>query len=318
MDETMAQHEMECVLQKEVTLVTDYSEKVKLAVEFATEKHEGKVRKDTDIPYISHPIEALEIASLLTDDEDALCAAVLHDVVEDAGATVNELKELFGERVASLVSDESENKRENFPPDITWKIRKKEAIKHLEHASREAKIIALGDKLSNMRAMHRDYEKIGDKLWERFNCKDMSEQGWYYSQMTRVLSELSDTDAWKELNEHVDAVFVNGEQTEIGIGEKVKIVGLENCSGLTGTVTGYNLSEYLVGIDCPDDGSIELENIDNWGGGMLTKLVEVDAKYHGLRHLSVTHIDGHKYIQAKASGGVVSTRIPKKYLVKFI
>ena len=314
----MAQHEMECVLQKEVIYMADYSEKVKQAIGFATKKHEGTARKGTDIPYIDHSIEALEIASLLTDDEDVVCAAVLHDVVEDAGVTVNELQKLFGERVALFVSDESENKRENLSPESTWKIRKKETIIHFLHASREAKIIALGDKLSNMRAIHRDYDSVGDKLWERFNCKDKSEQGWYYSLLTKALSELSDTDAWKELNEHVNAVFGNGEQPEIGIGEKVEIVGLEYYDGLSGAVTGYNRSEYLVGIDCPDDGSIELENIDDWGGALLPKLVEVDAKYHGLRHLSVTHIDGHKFIEAKASGGVLSMRISKKYLVKII
>ncbi len=296
----------------------DYSEKTKQALEFATNKHEGTVRKGTDTPFISHPIETLEIVSLITNDEDVLCAAVLHDVIEDAGVTVNELKELFGERVALFVSDESENKRENISPDITWKVRKIEAIKHILHSSLESKIIALGDKLSNMRAIHRDYNEIGDKLWERFNCKDKREQGWYYSSLAKGLSELNYTDAWIELNEHIDAVFANEEQPEIGIGEKVKVVGHEYYSGLLGTVTGYNQSEYLVGIDRPDDGSIELENIDNWGGALLPKLAEVNAKYHGLRHISVTYIDGHKYIEANASGGVLSTRIAKKHLVKFI
>jgi len=189
----------------------NYSDKVKRAVDYATEKHNGQFRKGTDIPYISHPVEALEIAASITDDEDVLCAAVLHDVVEDAGVKINDLNEMFGERVASLVGDESEDKRENLPAASTWKIRKEETLSHFLHASKEAQIVALGDKLSNIRAIHRDYHEIGDRLWERFNCKDKSEQGWYYRSLSKLLSKLSDTDAWKEYDALVEDVFGKSE-----------------------------------------------------------------------------------------------------------
>jgi len=184
-----------------------YSDKVKRAIDFAMEKHCGQFRKGTDIPYINHPLEALEIVSSITDDDDVLCAAVLHDVIEDAGVTFNELKEQFGEEVALLVADESEDKREELPAAITWKLRKEESLKHLQDASKEAKIVALGDKLSNILAIRRDYDKIGDELWLRFNCKEKSEQGWYYSSMRSLFLELSGTDAYKEFTTHVEAVF---------------------------------------------------------------------------------------------------------------
>ena len=59
----------------------------------------------------------------MTTDDEILAAAVLHDVVEDTNTTVEQVKELFGDRVAHLVASESENKRENLPAESTWKIR---------------------------------------------------------------------------------------------------------------------------------------------------------------------------------------------------
>ena len=59
-------------------------------------------------------------------------------------------------------------------------------------------MIALGDKLSNMRAIWRDYTAIGDKLWERFNQKDLHEIMWYYGAVAESLADLEDTFAYNE------------------------------------------------------------------------------------------------------------------------
>lgn len=183
--------------------------KIQKAINFATKKHKNNIRKGSDEVYINHPLEAMEIAATITDDEDIICAAVLHDTVEDAGVSLEELTALFGERVASLVADESEDKRPELPPAETWKIRKIEALEHLSNVTRDAKIVALGDKLSNMRSIHRDYDKIGDELWQRFNCKDKAEQYWYYGSFVEIFEELAETEAWQEYKGHVEAVFGN-------------------------------------------------------------------------------------------------------------
>ncbi len=177
------------------------------ALLFAAEKHGGVFRKATGMPYILHPMEAAVIAATVTNDPEILAAALLHDVVEDAGVTEEELRLRFGERVAALVAEESENKREDMPAELTWKIRKQEAVTHLACAGRDAKIVALGDKLSNMRAVARDYETLGPDLWRSFHCKDPEEQAWYYRSMACALEELSGTPAWRELTELVDRVF---------------------------------------------------------------------------------------------------------------
>ena len=178
------------------------------AIVFAVEKHAGAVRKGTVIPYIVHPLEALAIASSMTDRQEVLAAAVLHDVVEDAGVSRSELVDRFGERVAELVMAESEDKREDEDKSASWRTRKEETIAHLRKISNiDVKVIALSDKLSNMRSIYRDYSTIGEDFWNRFNQKDKSQHGWYYSEMADVLSELSDTFAWKEYSQLVGIVF---------------------------------------------------------------------------------------------------------------
>ena len=178
------------------------------AILYATEKHWGMLRKGSHTPYILHPLEAAAIVAGITDDEEVMSAAVLHDTVEDTGTSIEEIKKIFGTRIATLVADESEDKREDQKAEDTWKVRKQETIDHLSHASRDAKIIALGDKLSNMRAMKRDYTRIGDELWKRFNQKDPAEHGWYYRSIGKALeSELGDTPEWQEYMRLVEEVW---------------------------------------------------------------------------------------------------------------
>lgn len=169
------------------------------AIIFATNAHSGSCRKGTNLPYIIHPMEVAAIVSTMTDSKAVIAAAVLHDTVEDTNATIDDIRREFGDEVAELVSSESENKRENLPSSDTWKIRKQETVNRLKNeSSKEAKMIALGDKLSNIRAIWRDYNTIGDKLWERFNQNDPHEILWYYGAVAESLADLKDELAYKE------------------------------------------------------------------------------------------------------------------------
>lgn len=171
------------------------------AMVFAAMKHEGQVRKGTTIPYFTHVLEAMEIVSRMTEDEEVRAAAVLHDTLEDTDTTMEELRENFGPAVAELVGEESENKRKDLPEAETWLIRKQETVNHLSHASTKTRIIALGDKLSNVRAMHRDYQVIGEELWKKFNNPNPIEQGMYYSLLANAFGEdefIRETPAFRE------------------------------------------------------------------------------------------------------------------------
>lgn len=169
------------------------------AIMFAARAHSGTYRKGTKIPYIVHPMEAAAIVATITDDPDMIAAAVLHDVVEDTDATVEEIRFFFNDHIARLVESESENKRKDLPPQETWMLRKMETLDFLKNkAGREEKILALADKLSNIRAINRDQKTIGEQLWERFNEKNKVKHGWMYRQIAEALSELKDTFAWQE------------------------------------------------------------------------------------------------------------------------
>ena len=103
---------------------------------------------------------------------------------------------------------ESEDKRPELSPESTWKLRKEEAIAFLRNrADRSAKMLALADKLSNMRSVARDVEIIGDRLWERFHEKDKSMHGWMYRKVAEALEELKEYPAWQEYDCLVGKVF---------------------------------------------------------------------------------------------------------------
>ena len=178
------------------------------AIFFATRAHSGSMRKGHKIPYILHPMEVAAVAASITDDIDVIVAGLLHDVVEDAGVTLDEIREKFGERVAVLVAAETENKRPDQPKEATWRIRKEETMEILRTTDDIGiKILVLGDKVANMRSFYYQYLEEGDKLWEHFHQKDPKEQYWYYHTIAELTSELKDTPAWQEYNRLIALVF---------------------------------------------------------------------------------------------------------------
>ena len=138
------------------------------AREFATKAHDGQFRKGTKRPYIVHPIEVGDIVSTMTTDEEVISAAILHDTIEDC------------EGVTERMSEDKSR---------TWMERKSATIEHLRTAPQEVQMIALADKLSNMRDIDRDYPIDGEKLWERFRMKDKEIIGWYYKGVRDSLRE---------------------------------------------------------------------------------------------------------------------------------
>ena len=148
----------------------------------------------------------------MTEDQNLIAAAALHDVVEDAGITIREVEEKFGKRVRELVESETEDKRAELPPEATWRIRKEESLNVLKNTDDIAVLMVwLGDKLANMRSIYRDYKIEGDAMWQRFNQKDVNEQAWYYRSIATLTKALSDTSAWIEYKTLTDLVFGKGE-----------------------------------------------------------------------------------------------------------
>jgi len=176
------------------------------AIKFAVDAHSQTERRGKGFPYIIHPFEAMEIVATMTSDQELLAAAVLHDTVEDTGVTLEDIRREFGNRVASIVEAESDA----FVVDEvnTWRERKGAAIERLRKAPREAQMVALGDKLSNMRAIARDYSIQGDDLWSLFHAPGgKADHQWHYRGLVDSLSALSETFAFREFSSLVDQVF---------------------------------------------------------------------------------------------------------------
>ena len=177
------------------------------AIIFAVRAHAGTERRGKGFPYIVHPMEAVAIVATMTTDQELLAAAALHDTVEDTDATLEQLRAEFGNRIARIVADESDFIEEGVPEEESWHERKQAAIDKLSQASRDAKMVALGDKLSNMRAIARDFALRGDALWNLFHEKRRSEHAWHYRGLADALRELDGTAAFQEFEQLINQVF---------------------------------------------------------------------------------------------------------------
>ena len=177
------------------------------AIIFAVQAHHNTERRGKGFPYIVHPMEAVEIVATITPDQELLAAAALHDTIEDTDVTVEQIREAFGERVSELVHAESDQFTEGVSEEDSWHDRKQAAIDRLAAASHDAKIVAMGDKLSNMRAIWRDYQVKGDELWNIFHVKDKASHEWHYRGLAASLSDLSDTFAYQEFVKLINEVF---------------------------------------------------------------------------------------------------------------
>lgn len=118
------------------------------AIAFAAHKHRDQRRKDPAAsPYINHPIALADVLANEggVTDMEVLCAAVLHDTVEDTETTVDELRAHFGERIASIVDEVTDDK------GLPKQERKQLQIEHAPHISAQAKLVKLADKICNVR-----------------------------------------------------------------------------------------------------------------------------------------------------------------------
>jgi GTP diphosphokinase / guanosine-3',5'-bis(diphosphate) 3'-diphosphatase len=118
------------------------------AVEFAAQKHRMQRRKDSDAsPYINHPIALMHVLCIdggITEPA-ILAAAALHDTIEDTETTEVELRTMFGDEIACLVLEMTDDK------SLPKMERKRLQIEHAQHMSRDAALVKLADKICNLR-----------------------------------------------------------------------------------------------------------------------------------------------------------------------
>lgn len=119
------------------------------AAKFAAEKHKTQMRKDGVTPYINHPVDVVEILWKVGEVRDGvtLIAAFLHDTIEDTDTTANEIANRFGDEVASVVLEVTDDKT------LSKAERKQRQIDTAPHKSNRAKILKIADKASNIKSL---------------------------------------------------------------------------------------------------------------------------------------------------------------------
>jgi hypothetical protein len=149
-----------------------YTKKIKDAIKLAIKTHEvdqKQKRKGKDVPYIIHPLTVGLILSLAGAVEDTIVAGILHDTIEDSipgnKVTKDVLEKQFGKDVSELVCSVTESDK-----NISWDIRKKEALDHVRTFSHKSILLKSADIISNSTELIEDYQKDGESVWRRFNA----------------------------------------------------------------------------------------------------------------------------------------------------
>jgi len=150
--------------------------KLQEALLYAANLHKGQERDgDAPLPYITHPCEVLSNLRYVggCQDEDMLCAAALHDVIEECDADLSELEERFGTRVAALVKEltrvePTEEQKKGLSKDEVWQMRAEWLLEEIRTMAPDAQQVKLADRLSNLREAHRTkgMKKLARYEWQ--------------------------------------------------------------------------------------------------------------------------------------------------------
>lgn len=154
---------------------------VEKAIEFATIKHEGQIRKGTSIPYIMHPISVGFILKDARQSDEVVAAGILHDTLEDTDTTEDELLNVFGNNILQLVKEASE-------PDkgLPWELRKQHTIDGLSEKTVDMLYVIVADKLHNLSTIAQSVEEVGEGVWLRFN-RPKKDQSWYHHSILKAV-----------------------------------------------------------------------------------------------------------------------------------
>lgn len=153
------------------------------AMQLAMKAHRGFYEEETNEPYILHLIETLQILTAMDADTNLMAAGILHHTLENTDVKILDIYEQFGVDVAALVNCNTEDKGK------IWYVRKLTMLKDLSEENIRQKMLCLADNVANLRSWYREYKRIGDELWHRFDApKGM--QSWYCSTFSDAVCEL--------------------------------------------------------------------------------------------------------------------------------
>lgn len=120
------------------------------AITIARKAHEGQTRRHTNEPYLVHVFAVAGLVAAITDDSDMIVASILHDTVEDSDISIDLIRGVLGQRIASMVGCLTNISE---PEDGIRAVRKKLDLEHIATASPEAKTIKLADIIDNIKSI---------------------------------------------------------------------------------------------------------------------------------------------------------------------
>ena len=152
--------------------------KIERALRWAAVNHDGQTRRGSGAPYVQHVFGVALVLDRLGFPEDVVIAGLLHDVVEDTAASLDEIRAIFGESVVALVAHCTEVKQDEAGRTRPWIDRKRDHLEALANAPVEARAVILADKLHNLVSIAYDLRE-GLAIWSYFHA-EREQVVWYY------------------------------------------------------------------------------------------------------------------------------------------
>ncbi len=170
------------------------------ALRLAARLHAGQEREgNAPLPYLTHPVEVLILLRHVggETDEDLLCAAALHDVVEESDANLGAIAREVGDRAAALVEEltrrePTAEERKGLGKEEVWRLRAGMLLDEIRKMSPEAQRVKLADRLANVREAKRT--KAGPK-WERY--------AWQTEEILKIVPRERCEGLWEAIREEL-------------------------------------------------------------------------------------------------------------------
>ena len=170
------------------------SEPFNAALALAAAAHQGQIRKGTEnaaglpLPYITHPVAVAALVQRYGGAEAQILAALLHDVLEDAGpAWAQPIRDRFGPEVLELVEFCTDGLPDAAGLKPPWRPRKEAYLAHLRAAEGPGVLVCACDKLANLQAILLDLTEMGEGVWDRFTGGKAGSL-WYYRELVAVFT----------------------------------------------------------------------------------------------------------------------------------
>lgn len=178
-----------------------YTPRIEKALRVAGQYHDGHYRKEhLPVPYLTHLVSVASIVAEYSSDEEIICAALLHDTIEDTPMDAATLENLFTPRIRELVENVSE------PKDLpSWRDRKNAYLTRLREGSTDALLIAVADKIHNIESKCRIAEEVGKEHLKDIGFLD-EKYIWFYEEVYSIAKERLQEE---KLLEHFHRAFTN-------------------------------------------------------------------------------------------------------------